>query len=312
MSAQRRLGAAILSCLLLVGAAAAVAFAISAPAERSAANPWVTVSPRGEQFSLGNSHAGQAVFSAAGMLPGQTASGEVTISNPNGMMIDVDLAPRVAAAGPLGRALWLTVGEKDAGPLYEGTLAGLSRIPLGTIAPSEDRTYVFRSTLPATAGDALQGESTSVDLVWVASAGEPAPDAQPMSRCRIEDMRSRFFVYSHRNAVRLVAKYRARTRAKVKIAFYERLPGNRFGRRIATMRTTFPKAPRRWRVKRVKVSRSAAEMGRLRRSENGFMARLWVKKAPTYCLRKLQLELSDPHVVSGQRVWFQRGSFGRR
>lgn len=307
MPARRRLVAALLSCLLLGAAAAAVVFAISAPAERSAAKPRLTVSSSGDQFSIGNSRAGQAVFAAAGMVPGETASGEVTVWNPNTMAVDVELSPRAPAAGPLGGALLLTVNEKGAAPLYEGALADMPRISLGAMAPGEDRTYVFRSTLPGDAGNSLQGESTSVDLVWGASADGVAPE-----RCQIDDMRSRLFVYRGRDAVRLVARYQARSAAKVKIAFYERLAGDRFGPRIATMRASFPKAPRRWQLRRVAVARGAAQMHRLRHPENGFLARLWVDAAPAHCRRTLRLELSEPYAVSGQRVWFQRGSFSDR
>ena len=55
----------------------------------------------------------------------------------------------------------------DPDALYDGPLAGLHRVNLGTLAQDESRTYTITVTWPALDDDpALEGAQTSLDFDW--------------------------------------------------------------------------------------------------------------------------------------------------
>ena len=257
-------------------------------------------------ITIGNSLADRAVFEAGNMVPGQTRTGVVTISNPNLQPLTVSLSPRLRGAGALARQLELVLSRPGIGSLYAGRLGEMPQLPLGELAPGSRRHYRFAVTLPPGSPNSLQGQRGSLDLVWSARAAGPPP------RCRLRAMRARFFVFRGRNRIRLVSRYRAAVPARVKIDFYKRRPSGDFGRRIGTLATRFGKHPHRWARNRVALRRSPRQMKAFRRSRHGYVAQLRVSGAPGYCRQYLNLDLVQLKRFYGQYVWFQRGSFRTR
>ncbi|MBS1679272.1 MAG: hypothetical protein JST08_17995 [Actinobacteria bacterium] len=181
--------------LVLIGlaAVAAVAFARvgGAPAARA------TVTAATGAFEISNSRAGQPVFAAAGIAPGGSAVGTVTIEDTGsaaaalvlrrGELIDTEGVD----GGVLSAQLWLSVADVTAPgaprSIYAGRLATMPDQAVGEVQPGEARTFEFTATLPA-AGEpglqnAVQGASTTVAYMWVAEepgekGGGPVPPGE--------------------------------------------------------------------------------------------------------------------------------------
>lgn len=155
---------------------------------------------------------------------------------------------------------------------------------------------------------ALSGEERSkvLSYSWRVLSNNP-------TECKISNVRSRFFVFHSKNAIRLVALYKAENRGEVKVTFYKRQKNGGAGERIASMKASFRKAPEDYALFRVLKNRTADQMSELRNSRYGFVAKLKVKNAPGYCeeLYNLKLELVAKRIVKGQQTFFQKGSFNR-
>jgi spore coat-associated protein N len=149
--------------------------------------------------SIANSRAGQAVFSAAGVRPGEGVSGTVTIGN------DGDRPGRFAVratgvqdggppgAGKLSERVELVLFDvtdvQQPVTKYAGHPAGFTQVDLGVIAPGQEREYLFAATLPDggmpssdSAGDnRFQGATLSLGVEWsAANAGHvPTPTTTP-------------------------------------------------------------------------------------------------------------------------------------
>lgn len=137
-------------------------------------------------MSIGNDREGQAVLSAAGLVPGRAVSGRVTVAAGSAALTLGETAP-VDTPGPGGGRLSgeLSLRVQDvtdpAAPraVYSGTLAALSQTALGAAASGGARTYEFTVAFPATpAGDlnAYMASATSVGFVWDATVA-PGPAA---------------------------------------------------------------------------------------------------------------------------------------
>jgi spore coat-associated protein N len=175
----RALGA--LSALI---AAVAVAVGSSASFTASSANPSNTFAAG--TLSILNSKEGLAVLTASGMKPGDSATGTVDVQNSGSLsgaftlsrsgIVDSD------GANPMSAKLDLVV--KDCGDFssgtptcdvgdpvkYTGTVAAMSSaVSLGTFAASEKHRYEFAVTFNSSAGNAYQGDSSSVQFDWNAS-----------------------------------------------------------------------------------------------------------------------------------------------
>jgi hypothetical protein len=149
--------------------------------------------------SIANSRAGQAVFSAVAMRPGQGVNGTVTIGN------DGDRPGRFAVqgtgvqdvAGPNGGrlservelVLFDVTNVHFPVTVYAGAPAGFAQVDLGVIAPGHERDYLVVATLPdgglpgsGGAGDnRFQGSSLSLGFAWSATnvANAPTPTPTP-------------------------------------------------------------------------------------------------------------------------------------
>ena len=185
MSAPR--GAPALLVLLVGGLAAA---ALGQPGEAEPpARPVVTASEASGSVSLVNSLDGGAILSVTDLAPGQSTSGEVTITNAGSLTGAVTLESDALAelpglgGGLLSERLELVVLEPGVGVVYQGPYGGLDRRSLGSIAAGQGRRYRFTATLPdggvppsPSEGDnAYQGARLTSAFRWTA-ASAPTPD----------------------------------------------------------------------------------------------------------------------------------------
>ena len=172
-----------LGALAALVAAGAVAVGSGASFTASSANPSNTFASG--TLSILNSKEGVAVLTASGMKPGDSATGTVDVENSGSLdgaftlgrsgVVDSD------ATNPLSAKLNLVVkdcGDFSAGTptcdagdpdLYSGTVAAMGTVALGTFAASEKHRYEFAVTFDASAGNAYQGDSSSVQFDWNAS-----------------------------------------------------------------------------------------------------------------------------------------------
>jgi len=193
-----------------VAVVAALGLALAATAAYAVTAHWKAVgTPHALWFSSGsismtNSRAPRAIFSAAGLMPGGSSTGTVTVRNTGTAAGWLALSPaRSQTSGPPGDALlgslWLRVSDVTGGAdtlVYGGRLRALPRIVLRTLRPKAARTYRFSATLPDTGSSAdgvgdnrLQHASIRVAYDWTLAAtvtatrgsGRPTPAAR---RCR--------------------------------------------------------------------------------------------------------------------------------
>lgn len=146
---------------------------------------------------IANSRAGQAVFSAVAMRPGEGVNGAVTIGN------DGDRPGRFAVkgigvqdvAGPNGGmlservelVLFDVTNVRQPITVYAGPPSDFSQVDLGVIEPGKERDYLVVATLPdgglPGSGDAgdnrFQGSSLSLGFEWSATTVASAPTPTP-------------------------------------------------------------------------------------------------------------------------------------
>lgn len=172
-----------LGALSALVAAVAVAVGSSASFTASSANPSNTFAAG--TLSILNSREGLAVLTASNMKPGDSATGLVDIEN-TGSLSGVFTLSRTGivdsdGANPMSGMLDLVV--KDCGDFssgtptcdvgdpvkYTGTIAAMGSTALGTFVASEKHRYQFVVTFNSGAGNAYQGDNSSVQFDWNAS-----------------------------------------------------------------------------------------------------------------------------------------------
>jgi hypothetical protein len=186
-----------LSALLtLACAAAAFLVALDQPAPSRA--PAFALAGADGALTLRNDREGAALLQAAGLRPGATVEGSVTLGAGDERAVALRLRAEasVAQAGTGGGLMWerlvLAIDDvtRPAQPvaLYAGRLADLGTLPLGALPGGGERRFRFRASLPAGAGDnAFQGAALTTAFVWTAvtaeapatSAPAPAPATPP-------------------------------------------------------------------------------------------------------------------------------------
>ena len=134
-----------------------------------------------------NSRAGEALFKAQAMAPGESASGTVELRNTGRLAGEMSLVQAEIVDNPgqngglLSQGLNLAVEDLTKGvTIFSGQLGVLDDRALGALAAGEARTYRFTATLPdggaplkANTGDnAYMGSSVTVRYAWRASAPE--------------------------------------------------------------------------------------------------------------------------------------------
>jgi hypothetical protein len=110
------------------------------------------------------------VIDGDGMLPGDSRSGEQTVTNTGHRAVlsleVLDLDPTSPLAAVLGVRVRQTL-PAGADAAYDGPLADLGSVELGTLAKDESRTYSITVEWPEDEDDpALEGERTSLDFDW--------------------------------------------------------------------------------------------------------------------------------------------------
>jgi spore coat-associated protein N len=141
---------------------------------------WKTGNPGSTQnagtFSFNSTKDGQVIIAAARMKPGDSQSGNVTLTGAGDYsgvyvltrtgLVDSPTDPAFSAA------LHLKVEDVDAGRVfYNGTLSGFTSVALGTIAVGESAAYTLTLTFPTSgANPALQGATTTATLAFTAVA----------------------------------------------------------------------------------------------------------------------------------------------
>jgi len=128
----------------------------------------------GNEFEAGEvglqlSETGEVVDGAA-MVPGDTRSGDQTVTNTGHRALLVLAVLGLDAGSPLAGVLDVRVRQTlPAGPgaAYDGPLADLDQVELGTLAHDESRTYTITVDWPEREDDpALEGERVSLDFDW--------------------------------------------------------------------------------------------------------------------------------------------------
>jgi spore coat-associated protein N len=188
LAANPRLALGALLTLLL---AAAAVVGSGADFTASSANPANTFAAG--TLSILNSKEGTAVLSASNLRPGNSSSGTVDIQNTGGLSGAFTLSRTAPVdsdgANPLSSKLNLTIvdcgtfvgatapicGDGDDVSKYSaGTIAQMGTTghlvtALGTYAANEKHRYQFTVQLDTTAGNAYQGDTSSVDFDWNAA-----------------------------------------------------------------------------------------------------------------------------------------------
>ena len=187
LAANPRLALGALLTLLL---AAAAVVGSGADFTASSANPANTFAAG--TLTISNSKEGAAVLSASGLKPGNSATGTVDIEN-TGDLSGVFTLSRTApvdsdGANPLSGKLNLTIvdcgtfasgmptcGDGNDVTVYNGgTIAQMGTVghavnSLGTYAGNDKHRYQFTVQLDNTAGNAYQGDTSSVEFDWAAA-----------------------------------------------------------------------------------------------------------------------------------------------
>jgi hypothetical protein len=170
-------------------ALAALCLAVAAPGQPREAS--ATAAAAAGAVSVTNSKAGQAIFTATGMRPGQVAAGRVRIGNGGDVagVFSVAATGTTDTPGPLGGRLSDRLAlelHEVAGArvlkLYSGTPAAMGYVPLGAFLPGEQREYELVAWMPDIAGDnLLQAASMSMGIEWRAVAmATPTPTPTPV------------------------------------------------------------------------------------------------------------------------------------
>jgi hypothetical protein len=181
---MRRLLPILVVIALVAGAAVALARIESSPPAHAA-----TIAATGA-FELSGSKEGEPIFAAAGIAPGDSTSGTVTIEDSGSEPVALSLRRGELAdepglgAGLLSTRLRLTVldvtNAREPRTVYSGPLDSMPDQAAGRLEGGEARTFEFTATLPDSGDTAVdnevQGASTTVAYSWVAEeAGEVEP-----------------------------------------------------------------------------------------------------------------------------------------
>jgi hypothetical protein len=118
-----------------------------------------------------------AVLVAENLAPGDTRSGDVTVTNAGDASggFALSTSDLIDTGAPLSGVLELAVYDVTAGrAVYSGPLSGLGTAALGILAQGEAHRYRFTVSFPAGRPDsvdnAFQGASTAVTFVWSTTA----------------------------------------------------------------------------------------------------------------------------------------------
>jgi hypothetical protein len=116
-----------------------------------------------------NSRTGAAVLGASGMRPGDTATGDVRITNSGTLPATFRLAETGATNGFTAGSMTVRVVDLSTGAVvHDGDVGTLGTRAVGVLAAGEARTFRFTATLSAQAPPADQGKTARADYSWLA------------------------------------------------------------------------------------------------------------------------------------------------
>ena len=157
----------IIALAAIVIAALVVVFSFSLFGS-SSANPGNTVASGA--MSIDNDKEGAAILEVEGLVPGESAEGTVSITNVGDASGDFTLTASDVVSVPADFAATLTLVITDgADEVYNGSLADMTTVDLGTWAEDETHDFTFAVTFDAAAGNEFQGATSSVDFKWDAT-----------------------------------------------------------------------------------------------------------------------------------------------
>lgn len=116
-----------------------------------------------------NSKDGLAILTAEKLLPGDSGTGTVSVTNVGDSDGDFALTASNLVDDPADPAfssvltLVITDGTDE---VYNGLVSDLSTVDLGTWAGDEKHDFTFTVTFDASAGNEFQNASTTLDLTW--------------------------------------------------------------------------------------------------------------------------------------------------
>jgi len=137
-----------------------------------------TSNNKGNVFTAGtlrliNSAGDTYVIDAVGLRPGQSVSGEVSLTNDGDFSAGCTVVPGditdSSTAGQLSKALTLTFEDVTGTvqSLWSGTIDGFTSVSLGSFAVGQTRTYRITLTFTqANASPSLQGASAALEVVF--------------------------------------------------------------------------------------------------------------------------------------------------
>lgn len=180
---------------LALAALVAVIFLVATAPDYTPSGGGVAVRLASGTLSHDNSRDGAAILTATNIWPGWSGDGDVTITNDGsaGSWLRLTEAAVEDLPGPggglLSSRLVLSIDDVTVPgfevPVYSGALGAVDERWLGRMEPGDARTYRFRTSMPAGAGDnAYQAASLSVRFEWAVSdvdpdGGEPPPPPPP-------------------------------------------------------------------------------------------------------------------------------------
>jgi hypothetical protein len=184
---MRAVATLIISLVMALGA---IGLAVAAPGGHRLAS--AEIQSAGGAASIANSRAGQAVFSAQQMRPGDGVSGTLQIGNDGDAKGHFAVRPSTVddTPGPNGGllservdlVLFDVTDVNNPVTIYSGHPADLGQVDLGTFDAGESRNYLFAATLPeGGASDNLyQGSGLSLGFEWRAGpTGTPGATPTP-------------------------------------------------------------------------------------------------------------------------------------
>ena len=187
---MRAVATLIISLVMALGA---IGLAVAAPGGHRLAS--AEIQDAGGAVSISNSRAGQAVFMAREMRPGEGVSGTLEIGNDGDVKGHFAVRPSTVddTPGPNGGLLServdlalydVTAGLAHPVPVFAGHPADFDAVDLGAFAPGEERDYLFTATLPegGTNDNDYQGAGLSLGFRWQAgtvSVSTPTPTPTP-------------------------------------------------------------------------------------------------------------------------------------
>ncbi|MEA2458507.1 MAG: hypothetical protein QOC95_1479, partial [Thermoleophilaceae bacterium] len=180
---------AVLRLAVLTGAVAVTAL-LDAPADTRAVRA-VPVASTGA-MSITSSHSG-AILSASRLLPGDSVTGSVTITNSGEApalvtLSQADLVDSPGHAGArLSAALLVEVEDVTSNRrVYFGPLATMPPVDLGRFAAGAARLIRFTATVPVVLPPGLMKTSTSVRYDWTATEADEDAAAPPATKANPE------------------------------------------------------------------------------------------------------------------------------